>query len=621
MIALDKEQKSELRLLILSVFIYAVVLIFGKLAGGEGIQHTLSIVAYFTAYIWIAWPVIREAFENICEGDFLNEEFLMLLATFGALAIGEYSEAIAVMVFFQAGEFMQDLAVERSRASVAQLMDIAPSFARVIREGKTEQIKPEELKIGDEIEIHAGEKIPVDCVVVSGQSNIDTASLTGEAIPVVVSAGSELLSGSINGNGLLRARVAKLYEDSAVAKILELVEHASEKKARTERFITRFARYYTPVVITAAALLAVVPVCFGGEWNVWVYRACMFLVVSCPCALVISVPMGFFCGIGAASRNGILVKGGTALENAATLDTMVFDKTGTLTAGRFGITAVKAFGITEAQLRSLAAALEQGSNHPIAQAIRHGAETVNSVANFSEVLGKGVQGEIDGVRYGLGNAQILALFHASLDEKAPDEGTAVYLCSEGKCLGWLLLEDALKDEAVSTMEELRRHGLQQLVMLTGDRAENAQRLADKLGFDAVHASLLPQDKVAVMESLLQKSENAGYAGDGINDAPVLMRSKVGVAMGAIGSDAAIEAADVVLVSDSLSRLPVLVGIAKKTMRLVRENIVFALGVKFAVLIFGAFGMANMWWAIFADVGVCILTIANASRAFCYRSNA
>lgn len=622
MMSLDQDQRRRLRALAISVAVYAAVLLLHffavRMSDGRQWMSWAASSLFIFCYIWVGYPVICEAWRGVRDGDLLNETFLMMVATVGALLIGEYSEAVAVMLFYQAGEFMQDLAVERSRQSVAALMDIAPQYARVVRGGGAVRVSPEELSVGDQIEIRAGERIPVDCVVLSGQSHIDASSLTGEAVPVLAVAGSALLGGGINGEGRLLARVTSLFKDSAVSRILELVEHASQKKARTERFITRFARWYTPSVIAAALLLAVVPACLGADWHAWLYRACMFLVVSCPCALVISIPMGFFCGIGAASRHGILVKGGTALENAAAMHTLAFDKTGTLTEGRFSITAMCAFGIGEGRLRAMAATLEQGSNHPIAVAIRDGMDTDMVLENFRELPGKGVQGQIGDALYGLGNERILDEFAARCPQSPPPGGTAVYLCAQGRCLGWMLLDDAIKEDAAEAMRALRRQGVRQLVMLTGDRGENARRVAEALGFDQVHAALLPQGKVEAMEALLRRDRNAAFVGDGINDAPVLMRANLGVAMGGIGSDAAIEAADVVLVTDRLSRLPMLVAIARKTLRLVRENIALALAVKASVLILGAAGMANMWWAIFADVGVALLAIANAGRAFICR---
>lgn len=616
---LGSKQKRKLRELITAACLYAAVAVFSYVLP---YGRWFAAVMYLPVYLWIARPVISTAVKNLRHRDFLNENFLMLIATAGALVIQEYSEAVAVMLFYQAGEFLQDLAVERSRQSVAALMDIVPESARVVRSGAAVEISPEQLCVGDEIEVRAGEKFPVDCIVTSGESAVDTASLTGESIPVAVMADSEVLGGAINGGGLLRARVVRRYEDSAVSRILELVENASEKKARTERFITRFARWYTPAVIVAALLMALVPVCLGGfgvDWAHWLYRSCMFLVVSCPCALVISVPMGFFCGIGAASRHGILVKGGTALENAASLDTMVFDKTGTLTGGRFEVGSLCSFGLAEDEFRRIAASLEQGSNHPVAQAIRRDVAGVVTPEECREVPGKGVVGVVENVRYGLGNAQMLALFDAPVPGKnISSAGTAVYLCTQGRCLGYMVLEDAVRSGASGALRKLRRMGVRRMVLLTGDRPENARYVADSLGFEQCHASLLPQDKVAVVERLLQDGHRVAFTGDGINDAPVLMRSTLGIAMGGIGSDAAIEAADVVLVSDRLSRLPLLRAIARKTVRIVRENIALALGAKLLVLVLGVCGIANMWWAIFADVGVALLAIANAGRAFVVR---
>ena len=570
---------------------------------------------FLTAVVYLVaiFPVLRKAWHGFHGMDFLNENALVVIATLGSFAIGERLESVAVALLFQLGEFLQGLAVGRARNSISELMDITPETAR-IKDGKdTMVVDPAELSVGDTIEIRAGEKIPVDCVVTEGESNVNTSMLTGENLPTHVTQGTELMGGYINGNCVLLARVIRVFDNSAAARIMELVENASEKKARTERFISAFARIYTPAVIVAALLLAVVPVCLGGAWQTWLYRACMFLVISCPCALVISVPMAFFCGIGAASRQGILVKGGTVLETAARIAGVAFDKTGTLTEGKLKVTGIFPNGIQMDDFRNIAASLAKTSSHPVSEAVATiGADSLECI-DAQEVPGAGVKGTIGGVLYGLGGERMLSAFE-SKSINPPDGGPAgTYLCIKGKCLGCVSLADEIKSDARAAISALRRLGVKRLVMLSGDKRENAEAVARQLELDEAHSSLLPADKVALMERLLAGGKFA-FVGDGINDAPVLMRSDLGIAMGGIGSDAAIEAADAVLVGDRLSRLPVLIGIARKTMAIARENIVLALAVKFAVLLLGAVGFANMWAAIFADVGVAILAVLNSIRA-------
>ena len=611
---MDNGQKRSLRHLAFSAGVAAVFLPLLHFA--KGIPSLVGISLTAAVYLAAAFPVLRKAWHGLLGRDFINENALVVIATLGAFAIGERVEAVSVALLFELGEFLQCLAVGRARKSISELMDITPDTARIKDGAATRVVDPAVLSVGDVIEIRAGEKVPVDCVVTEGESNVNTSMLTGESVPMPASPGTELMGGFINGNGLLLACVTRAFDDSAAARIVELVENASEKKARTERFISAFARIYTPAVIVAALLLAVVPVCFGGGWQTWLYRACMFLVISCPCALVISVPMAFFCGVGAASRHGVLVKGGTVLETAARITGIAFDKTGTLTEGKLKVAGVFPDCIPEDDFRNIAAALGKTSSHPVSEAVATIGTGSMECIDAQEMPGAGVKGTIGGVLYGLGGERMLAAFDAKGAEPPDGRTAAAYLCIQGKCLGCVSLSDEVKSDAKDAISALRRLGVQRLVMLTGDKRENAEAVARQLGLDEAHSSLLPADKVALMERLLAGGRFA-FAGDGINDAPVLMRSDLGVAMGGIGSDAAIEAADAVLVGDRLSRLPALIGIARKTVTIARENIILALAVKSAVLVLGAVGLANMWAAIFADVGVAILAVLNSVRAMRY----
>ena len=608
---MDSGQKRTLCRLTISAGLAAVAIAMTHCV--RGLPQPAGAFLKAIAYLAAVFPVLRKACHGLHARDFLDENVLVVVATMGAFAIGEQFEAVSVALLFQVGEFLQCLAVGRARKSISELLDITPEIARIKDGATTKAVAPDELAVGDIIEIRPGEKVPVDCVVTKGESSVNTSMLTGESIPTPALPGSALMGGFVNGNGLLLARVIKVFDDSAAARIVELVENASEKKAQTERFISAFARIYTPAVIVVALLLAVVPVSFGGAWQTWLYRACMFLVISCPCAMVISVPMTFFCGIGAASRHGILVKGGTVLETAARIKGIAFDKTGTLTKGKLKVAGVFPEGIPENDFRNIAASLGKASSHPISEAVTTiGTESLECI-DAQEMPGTGIKGTVNGVLYGLGGERMLATFGARA-AAPPDGRTAVaYLCIRGKCLGCVSLADDIKSDAKDTIRALRRIGIGKLVMLTGDRRENAEAVARQLELDEVHSSLLPADKVALMERLLTGGKFA-FAGDGINDSPVLTRSDLGVAMGGIGSDAAIDAADAVLVDDRLSRIPVLIGIARRTVAIARENIILALAVKSAVLLLGAAGLANMWAAIFADVGVAILAVLNSIRA-------
>lgn len=577
---------------------------------------------FLAAYGVTGWDVLWRAVRNIARGKIFDENFLMSIATVGAFVLGEYPEGVAVMLFYQVGEWFQGYAVHRSRRSIAELMDIRPDYANVERDGQTLRVDPEEVAIGETILVKPGEKIPLDGEVIQGSSTLDTAALTGESLPREAEPGAEVLSGCINGGGLLRIRVTKHFGESTVSKILEMVENASSKKARSENFITRFAKYYTPVVVIAAVLLAVVPplVVPGAQFAEWVHRALIFLVISCPCALVISVPMSFFGGIGGASRQGILVKGSNYLEMLAQSEIVVLDKTGTLTKGNFQVTEVRPEDGTDKEaLLEWAAYAECYSSHPIALSLRraYGRELEpGRVDAPEEAAGRGLTAKVDGHLVAAGNRKMME--EMGLSPKGTDPvGTVVHVAVDGTYRGRIVISDEIKEDARQAMEELKRVGVQRTVMLTGDAPAVAEDVAKKLAIDEVYAGLLPLGKVEKVEELWrQKSKNGrlAFVGDGINDAPVLSRADIGIAMGGLGSDAAIEAADIVIMDDKPSRLATAIKISKKTVRIVRENIVFALGVKAVILALGALGIAGMWLAVFADVGVAFLAILNAMRA-------
>ena len=577
-------------------------------------------VLYLIPYGIIGWDVLWRAIRNIKNGQVFDENFLMAVATVGAFGCGEYPEAVAVMLFYQVGELFQSVAVDRSRKSIAALMDIRPDYANIERDGELVQVDPEEVAVGDTIIVKAGERVPLDGTVLEGTSSLDTAALTGESLPRDVQAGDEVVSGCVNLTGLLHVKVNKPFGESTVAKILDLVENSSSKKAKAENFITKFARYYTPTVVFAALALAVLPPLLGlGPWLMWVQRALNFLVVSCPCALVISIPLSFFGGIGGASKQGILVKGGNYLEALAKADIVVFDKTGTLTKGTFEVTAVHPQQVSEGELLELAALAERFSDHPISRSIQAACQSApdpNRVTDAKEIAGHGVQAVVDGKTVLAGNQKLMDQFHIPFEGACHHVGTIIHVAVDGVYLGHIVISDQVKEGAKETLRDLKAAGVRKTVMLTGDSQAVGQAVARQLGLDEVHAELLPGDKVDQVERLLQSKgpkEQLVFVGDGINDAPVLSRADIGVAMGAMGSDAAIEAADIVLMDDDLKKLPVAVRIARKTLRIVRENIVFALTVKFLVLILSAVGVANMWWAVFADVGVSVIAILNSMR--------
>ena len=568
----------------------------------------------------IGWDIVWKAITNILHGQVFDENFLMTIATVGALILGEHSEGVAVMLFYQVGEWFQSYAVSKSRRSITSLMDIRPDYANIEKDGKLIQVDPEDVKIGDTIIVKPGERVPLDGKIIKGSSTLDTSALTGESMPREVEAGMEVISGCINQTGILTIQTTKEFGESTVAKILDLVENASDKKGRMENFITRFARYYTPVVVFAAPALAVLPPLVTGQaFSIWIYRALTFLVISCPCALVISIPLSFFGGIGGASKIGVLVKGSNYLEALAYTETVVFDKTGTLTKGSFAVTEIQANGMTDEELLELAAYAEDYSNHPISLSIQkaYGKKIDNSrITDVQEIAGHGVQAVIDGMTVLAGNAKLMEREHIPYTASNAI-GTVVYVAFDGRYAGCIVIADEIKADAPAAIKTLKAAGIRQTVMLTGDADAVGQDVARRLGLDRAYTELLPADKVDRVEELLAQKSDKGmlaFVGDGINDAPVLARADVGIAMGALGSDAAIEAADVVLMTDEPSKIAAIMQIARKTIRISNENIVFALGVKFLVLILGAVGRANMWAAVFADVGVSVIAILNAIRA-------
>ncbi len=588
-------------------------------------KSLLRLAAFLVPYFVIGYDVLWKAVRGIIHGQVFDENFLMCVATVGALFVGEYPEASAVMLFYQTGELFQSVAVGRSRKSISDLMDICPEYANVERDGQLEEVDPEEVELDSIIVIKPGEKIPLDGVIIEGSSSVDTAALTGESLPRSVKVGDEVISGCINQGGLLKVKVTKEYEDSTVTKILELVENSATKKAKSENFITRFARYYTPSVVIAAAVLAVLPpLILGGGWADWIHRALIFLVISCPCALVISVPLSFFGGIGGASKRGILVKGGNYLEALANAETVVFDKTGTLTKGSFEVTKIHTDSMDEDELLDLAAHAESYSDHPIARSVcaKFGKEVDHGrITSDEEISGHGIRAVIDGREIYAGNKKLMAKQSVDVPE-CSCRGTMVHVAADGGYAGHIVISDVVKETSAEAIKSLKENGVKQTVMLTGDAKSTAEEVANTLGLDKFYAELLPADKVEKVEELLKEKQEGSslvFVGDGINDAPVLTRADVGIAMGSLGSDAAIEAADIVLMDDDPAKISLAMKIARKTVRIVRENIVFALGVKALVLVLGALGIANMWLAVFADVGVSVIAILNAMRTMKIRS--
>ncbi len=645
---MSKKLKKELHVILAALVIFFAVLIAEKAGLFPGLfgNRWLSVLPYLIPYLLAGYDVLRKAFLGIIHGQVLDESFLMTIASIGAFVTGEAEEAAAVMLFYQIGEWFQRYALGQSRQSITELMDLAPDYANLeLEDGSTEEIDPEDIEPGCILVVKPGEKIPIDGTVLSGSSLINTAALTGESVPRPAGPGDSVISGCINGDGLLRIRAEKAYEDSTVARILELVENATEKKSHTENFITRFARCYTPLVVGAAVLLAVIPSLVSGHWMTWIYRACTFLVISCPCALVISIPLAFFGGIGAASKNGVLVKGSNYLELLAQIDTLVSDKTGTLTMGNFTVSEiVPASGGADSgsssnadsdrakqEILYAAACAEGMSTHPIAVSIRQAlsdcnneapAGSVNSgslrlppVEKTENISGRGLVSVVDGDEILVGNAGMMEENGIAFTPVENAAATICYVAKNGEYLGAILIRDTVKPDAAPAIAAMKSEGVGRIVMMTGDHREVGEAVAAELGVDEVFSEMLPQDKVAKLEELLESTGKGSLAfiGDGMNDAPTLSRADLGIAMGAIGSDAAIEAADVVIMDDDLTRIPAVIGIARKTQKIARQNIVFALAVKALILVLGALGAAGMWAAVFADVGVAVLCILNSMR--------
>lgn len=628
---MSKKLKRQLKQILIGLSIFAVLMVVEHTCGFPGVLGTRwgELVLYLVPYLIAGRDVVKKCFLGIKNRQLLDECFLMTLATVGAFVTGENSEAVAVMLFYQVGEWFQSYAVGKSRKSITELMDIAPDFANVERaDGSIEEVDPEEVQIGDTLVIRAGEKIPVDGTVLEGQSMVNTSALTGESVPRSAVPGDQIISGCINGEGLLKIRAEKKYEDSTVAQILELVENASSKKSKTENFITRFARYYTPIVVAGAVILALIPPIFTGNWMNWMMRACTFLVISCPCALVISVPLSFFGGIGAASNIGVLVKGSNYLEQMAHLDTVVSDKTGTLTEGVFHVTrVVPAEGVSEEAVLRNAAIVESLSTHPIAKSIQAAYTEVlepGLARDARNISGQGLIAKVGDSTVCVGNKRLMEENGIDYREIQDGESTVVYVAADGKFQGAILISDEIKDSAVKAIREMKQEGVRHVVMLTGDRKGIAEAVAEKLSVDEFRAELLPADKVQAVEELLARmsgdkkdgsngKKKLAFIGDGINDAPVLSRADVGIAMGSMGSDAAIEAADVVIMDDDIGKIPRTIRIARQTVGIAYQNIAFALFIKILFLSLGALGIIGMWWAVFADVGVAVICILNSMR--------
>lgn len=605
---MTRKQKKLLTRIIVSLVLFAA---------GFFLKSWWQMGFMLAAWLLAGYDVLWEAIVNIFHGQLFDEKFLMGLATCGALGMKDWKEAAAVMIFFQVGELFESVAVSRSRQSISALMDLRPDRAVVLRDGEEVEVEPEEVQMGDVLLVRAGERIPVDGTVVEGEASLDTAKVTGESMPVEVAEGSEVISGSVNLNGVLKIRANSAYEQSTVARILSLVESAAEKKANAERLITKFAKYYTPSVVIAAVLLAAVPpLAFHQPFMDWLPRALTFLVISCPCALVISVPLAFFSGMGAAAKLGVVVKGGVTLEQLAKTTTFVFDKTGTLTAGEFSIRKVLPEERRDEILR-LASLCEQYSNHPISRTIREAVPNPEGeAADIMEMAGNGITAVVDGKKVAVGNHRLMEKCGVTLPE-LDEAGTVLFVAAEGECLGAIVIGDKPREGVPEMLETLHKHGVRRTVMLTGDNKASAQQCAQACGITEFHAQLLPQDKVTHVEALLAEEKGKGtlaFVGDGVNDAPVLTMADVGIAMGGVGSDAAVEAADAVILNDDITKLPALLRIAKRTCLIAKENIVFALAVKAVCLVLGAFGIASVWMSVFADVGVAVIAILNALRA-------
>ena len=621
---MTEKQKKMLGRIIAAFVLFVALLIAEHTGMLENVNVWIQFVVYLVPYLIIGYDIVYKAVRNISHGQVFDENFLMMVATFGAFGVKEYSEAVAVMLFYQVGELFQNYAVGKSRQSISDMMNICPEYANIEEDGVLTQVDPDDVEVGTIIVVKPGERIPLDGIVTEGTSMIDTAALTGESVPRRATVGDEIISGCVNGSSTIKVKVTKAFEDSTVARILELVENASSKKAKVENFITRFAKYYTPVVTIGAVILAILPpLILGGGWADWIQRACIFLVISCPCALVISVPLGFFGGIGASSKIGILVKGSNYLEAVAEMTTIVFDKTGTLTKGEFKVSEVQPSAdknntIGKEELLEIAAYGEGYSNHPIANSIREAygkTLSMERVTDTEEIAGHGIHTFIDGREVYLGNAKLMDAQNIAYTENKT-AGTVVYVACNNVFAGSIVISDTVKEGSKDAIRDMKQVGVKKTVMLTGDRQAAADAVAAELGIDEVHAELLPADKVGQVEKLLgaqNEKERLAFVGDGINDAPVLTRADIGIAMGSMGSDAAIEAADIVLMDDDIRKIASLVKIARKTLGIVKQNIVFALAVKALVLLLGALGMANMWEAVFADVGVSVIAILNSMR--------
>lgn len=607
------KKKKEV-IIIISAILFAIAL-FVRMT------QTLQLISMLAAYILLGKDTVLKAVKNVERGDFFDENFLMTVATLGAIMIGEYPEAVAVMLFYEVGELFQSYAINKSRKSIADMMDIKPEYANVIRDNKSEKVEPDEVQIDEIIEIKPGERVPLDAIIIKGESTLDTSALTGESFPVEVREGATILSGCININALILAKVTKEYFDSTVNKVLDLVENAAAKKSTSERLITRFAKIYTPIVISLAVLLAILPPIISGEYNfrLWIFRALSFLVVSCPCAFVISVPLSFFSGIGAASRAGVLIKGGNYLETLSKVDTVVFDKTGTLTKGVFNVQKVVVVdkNIKEDEFISLVAMAESGSNHPISKSIQkyYNKEIdKNSINSIKEISGKGIEAIVNNMKILVGNEKLV---NVPNDLIIDDIGTILYVEIDNKFTGYIVISDEIKKDAEKAIEGLKDIGIKKSIMFTGDIEKVAKKVGENLGLDEIYSNLLPQDKVSKFEEIIKNKNSKGnvvFVGDGINDAPVLARADVGIAMGAMGSDAAIEAADVVIMTDEPSKIVTAIKSSKKTMKIAMQNIALAFGVKAIALILSALGIADMWMAVFADTGVTILAVLNSFRA-------
>ena len=600
----DSNEKGELITLIIGTIIFII---------GFLVPDSAKLCVFLAAYIVLAYEILINTVKSLFSGHFFDENALMAVASIGAFAIGNYSEAVAVVLLYQIGEILQDKAVEKSRKSITSLMDIRPEYANVKRDGKVIKVSPEEVKIGEEILINPGEKVPLDSTVVSGEAFVDTKALTGESMLAKVSSGVPILSGSVNTDSPITIAVEKEFKESAVSKILDMVQNAQSRKSPAERFITKFARYYTPIVVALAALVMLIPSVITHDYRTWIYRGLLFLVVSCPCALVISVPLGFFTGIGCYSKNGVLIKGGNYLEMLSKLDSVVFDKTGTLTKGEFAVSKINS-SIDESEFLELAAYGEYYSHHPIAVSIKtkYGKEIDESkIKNYKEISGKGIRAEIDGKQILLGNRKLI--------DGAPDEavfGTVIYMSIDGTYAGYILIDDTVKPDSKQTISELEKMNIK-TAMLSGDNKAAVEKIGSELGISNVHSQLLPQDKVRIVDDMMKRKapkSSVAFVGDGINDAPVLVSADLGIAMGGIGSDSAIEAADVVIMTDEPSKIVTAVKIAKRTMNIITQNIVFAIAVKVLIMILSTLGLTNMWIAIFGDVGVALIAILNSLRA-------